>query len=374
MKCNPEAVIKVAESQVGYKEKASNSQLDDKNANAGSNNWNKYARDFDEEHPDFYNGKKNGYDWCDIFVDWCFVTAYGRSDAQKLLCQPDRSLGAGCEYSYRYFKDKGRIGDTPKLGAQIFFGDLDHTGIVVDYDDRYVYTVEGNSGNEVKRKKYSRSDSWIYGYGYPKYDDVTPAPAPSGTWTGKYPSLPSRGYFLTGDGYEKYKNKQEDIKYIQEFLNWAIDAPLEVDGCYGPATTKAVEQFQKNVGITVDGSYGKDTLAAAKSFTKSEKAEEKPHSEPQADVKPKYDVKATAEPKSYDASLSGSYRVNSRTGLNVRDGAGTNYKVLVAIPLGTKVECYGYYTDAEGIRWLYVAFDYNGKKYVGFASAQWLSK
>lgn len=173
-------------------------------------------------------------------------------------------------------------------------------------------------------------------------------------------------------GYEKYTNKQSDIKLIQEYLNWALDAHLEVDGCYGPATTKAVEDFQKKVGITADGSYGKQTLAAAKSFIKAEKAEEKPHSEPQTENKPKYDIEATHDSKSYDKALSGEYRVNSRTGLNIRDGAGTGYKVLIAIPLGTKVECYGHYTDAEGIRWLYVAFDYDGKRYAGFASGIWL--
>ena len=354
---NPQKVIDVALSQVGYHEKASNSQLDDFTANSGSNNWNKYARDFDEKYPDFYNGKKNGYDWCDIFVDWCFITAYGRAEAQKLLCQPNYSLGAGCEYSYGYFKDKGQTGSPPKKGAQIFFGDLDHTGIVVDFDDEYVTTVEGNSGNEVKKKKYSRNDSWIYGYGYPAYDEVTPTPTPQpsgNAWTGKYPSLPSRGYYLTGDGYERYQNKQPDIKLIQEYLNWAIDAHLEVDGFYGDMTTQAVAQFQQRVGIEVDGSYGKDTLAAAKAYRKG-------------DNKPSNDM-------SYDANLAGEYRVNSRTGLNIREGAGTNYRIIVAIPLGTRVSCAGYYKDAEGIRWLNVSFTYYGKTYTGYASSQWLSK
>lgn len=362
MKCNPEAVIKVAESQIGYHEKASNSQLDDFTANSGNNNWNKYARDFDEKYPDFYNGKKNGYDWCDIFVDWCFITAYGRAEAQKLLCQPNHSLGAGCEYSYGYYKDKGQTGSTPKKGAQIFFGDLDHTGIVIDFDSSYVWTVEGNSGNEVKKKKYSRNDSWIYGYGYPAYDEVTPTPTPQpsgNTWTGGYPTMPSRGYYLTGDGYERYQNKQPDIKLIQEFLNWAIDAHLEVDGFYGDMTTQAVAQFQQRVGIEVDGSYGKDTLKAAKAFRKNEPTPTPSQKE----------VKASQPAQSYNASIAGTYKVNSATGLNVRDGAGTQYKVLTAIPNGMKVENYGYYTDG----WLYIAFEQNGIKYIGFASKEWLT-
>lgn len=369
MKCNPEAVIKVAESQIGYHEKASNSQLDDFTANSGSNNWNKYARDIDEKYPDWYNGKKNGYDWCDIFVDWCFITAYGRSDAQRLLCQPNNSLGAGCEYSYGYFKDKGQTGSSPKKGAQIFFGDLDHTGIVVDFDSNYVWTVEGNSGNEVKKKKYSRNDSWIYGYGYPKYDEdmPTPTPTPSGnTWTGGYPKLPSRGYYLTGDGYERYENLQPDIKLIQEFLQWVFnldDDEVPVDGFYGEMTTAAVKSFQRLVGIEVDGSYGKDTLAAAKAYRKDSAPE------PSGNV-----VKASQQAMEYDENLAGTYIVDSYTGLNVRDGAGMNYEILVAIPDGQKVHNYGYYTDCEGIRWLYIAFLYENINYIGFASADWLKK
>ena len=35
-------LIKIAAAEIGYKEKASNSNLDDKTANAGSNNWTKY--------------------------------------------------------------------------------------------------------------------------------------------------------------------------------------------------------------------------------------------------------------------------------------------------------------------------------------------
>lgn len=280
MKCYASTVIKIAEAEIGYKEKATNDDLYDPTANIGRNNWNKYANDFDTKYPDFYNGKKNGYDWCDIFVDWCFVTAYGRADAQRLLCQPNKSLGAGCTYSFAYYKAQGQTGNTPKLGAQVFFGkyedDLDHTGIVVDFDNTYIWTVEGNTGadvNEVKSKKYNRNYYNIYGYGYPAYDKEEPQPQPTPTpagekWAGDFPKLPSRGYYLKGDGYDVYRNMQPDIKLIQEFLNWAIDARLEIDGFYGNLTTKAVRKFQALVVIKQDGSYGEKTLEKAKAFEK----------------------------------------------------------------------------------------------------------
>lgn len=99
----------------------------------------------------------------------------------------------------------------------------------------------------------------------------TPSPAPipsSDTWTGSYPDLPDRGYYLIGDGYECNTGYRYDIRDIQSFLNWAIDARLDVDGNYGIKTSEAVAKFQNLVGINVDGSYGSDTLAAAKSFSK----------------------------------------------------------------------------------------------------------
>ena len=57
-----ERLIRTARNEIGYLEKATNSQLDNKTANAGFNDWNKYARDLDKTN--LYNGPKNGYWWC----------------------------------------------------------------------------------------------------------------------------------------------------------------------------------------------------------------------------------------------------------------------------------------------------------------------
>ena len=182
--CAAAAVIAVAVAQIGYKEKASNSSLDDKTANAGSANYTKYARDFDQKYPNWYNGKKNGYAWCDMFVDWCFLTAFGYEKALALLCQPEKSCGAGCTYSLRYYKAKGQFHTSnPQPGDQIFFGtSLDnatHTGIVESVDKKQVHTIEGNTSNQVARRNYSLSNSRILGYGRPAYDGAsveTPQP------------------------------------------------------------------------------------------------------------------------------------------------------------------------------------------------------
>ena len=176
--CDASKVIAIAAAEIGYKEKKSNAQLDDKTANAGSGNYTKYARDFDQKYPKWYNGKKNGFAWCDMFVDWCFLTAYGYENALRLLCQPEKSCGAGCTYSLRYYKNKGQFHTSgPMPGDQIFFGtSLDnstHTGIVEKVTAQKVFTIEGNTSDQVARRSYALTNSRILGYGRPAYDAVT---------------------------------------------------------------------------------------------------------------------------------------------------------------------------------------------------------
>ena len=83
-----QAVVKTAEAEVGYCEKASNAQLNDKTANPGTNNYTKYAAYFDAQRGtyNFYNGRKNGPagEWCDMFVDWCMCQAFGMDTARKM--------------------------------------------------------------------------------------------------------------------------------------------------------------------------------------------------------------------------------------------------------------------------------------------------
>ena len=171
-----EKVLEIALDEVGYLEKKTNAQLDSKKANAGRNNYTKYARDLDNIK-DFYNGKKNGYAWCCVFVAWCFYKAVGTDRARELLCYRIKSLGASCSYAKNYYKKQKRYFTSPKKGDQVFFG-VGHTGIVYNVDNNYIYTVEGNTSNSsevvanggcVAKKKYRIGSSSISGYGRPNY-------------------------------------------------------------------------------------------------------------------------------------------------------------------------------------------------------------
>ena len=181
-----EKVIAIALAEVGYLEKETNAWLEHSTANAGDENFTKYARDLDAIG--FYNGAKNGYAWCDVFVDWCFVQAFGEEKALEMTFQPKLSFfnrGAGCRYSRRYYESRGRLFDSPQKGDQIFFWNEErtaacHTGLVYDADETWVYTVEGNTsvqagvvanGGGVRTKKYPLADERIAGYGRPDYEE-----------------------------------------------------------------------------------------------------------------------------------------------------------------------------------------------------------
>lgn len=192
MAYDKQKVINIALAEEGYREKNSASQLDDKAANAGSKNYTKYARDLDALG--FYNGRKQGAAWCDVFVDWCFVQAYGKAAALAMTFQPTKAAnncGAGCRYSRNYYKAKGQLFNDPQPGDQIFFWSADrsqvqHTGLVYKVTSSQVFTIEGNASDGVRRKVYSRAYSRLAGFGRPAYGTAQPAQqTPSAAATGQ---------------------------------------------------------------------------------------------------------------------------------------------------------------------------------------------
>lgn len=264
-------VIDVALAEVGYREKASNASLDDKTANAGSANRTKYARDLDVMG--FYNTGKQGVAWCDVFVDWCFVQAYGLAAALKLTCQSIGSAGAGCRYSRDYYKRKGQLYDDPQPGDQAFYwpknrtdkAAVQHTALVVAVDDTYYYTVEGNTssadgvvynGGGVYRKKYKLGYARSAGFGRPDWtmDEVA--------------DMDVRATLRKGD-------TGELVKQLQELLN--LDkryGGLKVDGIFGSGTLSSVRAFQADHGLTPDGVVGAKTWPVLDALKGQEKPPE----------------------------------------------------------------------------------------------------
>lgn len=170
-------LIDQAAKWVGYLEKRSNAHLDDFTANAGSNNYTCFARDY-REHT---SGNYQGQPWCAMFVSEVFVQAFGLDTARMLLCG---SLYHYCPTGAEQFKRAGCFSRTPEPGAVIFFTNgkrAYHTGIVTEVTATRVKTIEGNTsgasgvvenGGGVCRKSYSQNDSKILGYGLPPWSKL----------------------------------------------------------------------------------------------------------------------------------------------------------------------------------------------------------
>lgn len=190
-----ERLIATARAEVGYREKASNANLDDPTANAGTGNWNKYAAALDKT--DVMNGPKNGYDWCAIFVVWCFYKTFGLELFRKITGIPARSAAAGVGYLRGYFEQIGGLVTNPQPGDVIFFLTANgygwqHTGIVEKVENGYVYTIEGNAGTPqgVNTFAYPLGYNRIGGYGRAKWASV-PAEKPVETSTAPEASKPT---------------------------------------------------------------------------------------------------------------------------------------------------------------------------------------
>ena len=87
---------------------------------------------------------------------------------------------------------------------------------------------------------------------------------------------------------------------------------------------------------------------------------------------PNKKITASHKASVFNNALAGTYITTCN--LNLRNGAGINNNLLVTIPKGKHVTCYGYYSTF-GCKWLYV--EYYGKNdilYTGFVCSSFLKK
>ena len=315
-KCDPNTVIQVAEAEIGYLEKASNKQLDDKTANAGKNNYTKYNRDYmtwDKQAVVEIPDGSIDMQWCAAFVSWCFVMAYGLVAAAALLCG-----GLHCytptgasrfEKAGRYIK---RGEGKPKPGDVVFFwsdskGRIGHVGLVYKVSSSKVYTIEGNTsgantlvtnGGGVKKKSYSLTSTYIDGYGRPDYDGIEAGDAAElGLYKG-----------CTGKQVEQL---QQNLVALGYDLGDYGDQKNGVDGDFGTKTEEALKKFQSEHGLTVTGRY---TEADEKAMAAALDAKETP-----------------AQPSGPKVKITG----NS---VNIRTGPGKEYTSLHIAKKGEELD------------------------------------
>lgn len=260
-------LFEVAKAEVGYLEKKSNSKLGGKTDNAGWANYTKYARDMDNI-PDFFNGPKNGYDWCAVFVCWCFMKAYGAVSAMEMLFLPKRNAGASCTYLASRFKAQGKLfaadpqpGDLAlytRDGGRTFY----HIGIVTKVTDKKLRTIEGNTsggssvianGGGVFEKEYDRKAVTAW-YARPDYNPEEAAPAPvdpepekkpleeiaRAVIDGKYGDGDDRKLKLYAEGYNP-KEVQDEVNRILSGKKPAPAEPAVIAPKFGVGATYALQ-------------------------------------------------------------------------------------------------------------------------------------
>ena len=117
---------------------------------------------------------KNSDDWCDVFV----TTIFQREGLSGLIGRE-----CGVERHIQIFKRLGIWNEngasTPKAGDIITFnwdqdsqpnnGFADHIGIVESVSNGIIHTIEGNSGNQVRRNTYRIGHGNIRGFATPRY-------------------------------------------------------------------------------------------------------------------------------------------------------------------------------------------------------------
>ena len=105
-------------------------------------------------------------EWCACFVSWC-------ADQSGLIESGNVPKFSLCSEGVTWFQGKNKWqsdGTTPSAGMIIFFdwdhdGTSDHVGIVEKCEGGRVYTIEGNSSDQVRQRNYAVDYGAIMGYG-----------------------------------------------------------------------------------------------------------------------------------------------------------------------------------------------------------------
>ena len=252
-------LVNVARSQLGYHEGDNTSQLHGESS--GSSNYTEYGYWYGTQVQGHSGGSY--YAWCAYFISWCARQA---GIPTSIISNASYACAGSDNGDFKNLDYYARGSYTPKVGDLVFFcwegnsSCWDHVEIVIGVDSSNVTTLGGNtSTNNVKKRSWNLSNSYIRGYGVPKYtsgSNPTPTPTPSGSVQdltnpknpNKYSTPPSGTYLNVGDS-------GTYVRWLQACLN-QCGYSCDVDGQFGYGTAEALKSFQRKYGLTVDGGFG----------------------------------------------------------------------------------------------------------------------
>lgn len=241
-------VLDIALAEVGYQ---------------ANGKWNKFADELDKVNFFTGCGDKQGLDYCSVFTSWSAYKAVRNSngdfdpdvwDAHYFLYQPDSNdCAAVVGYVVDYYARNNAYYTNPKdleRGDQMIFQNskgYSHTGWCYNWDEKGVYTVEGNiNGGKVGTKFYPYSEfgNYIAGFGRPRYDgweykssndDVTPEPAPTPAPEPEpAPFTPGTEYTVdVGSWLNIRENPDSDSKKLGELYDGAKVIVYEINNGWG---------------------------------------------------------------------------------------------------------------------------------------------
>lgn len=195
------------------------------------------------EDPPGSNRNKFSESWHHPPEPWCADAVTRWLEDAGALDVPQSSYTPALAIAYA---NAGRFGQTPRVGAVVFFqwpgmGRIAHVGLVEAVrPDGSVVTIEGNTdeaggrtGGKVMRKVRRAN---IAGYGYPRYTPAAPAVARVDRLLG-IANPPMKG---------------QDVLNVQRALN-RLGNHLPETGVYDRATADLVAVFQHNREINERG-------------------------------------------------------------------------------------------------------------------------
>ncbi len=130
----------------------------------------------------------NGQPWCAMFICWCAAKSGVPTTVIPKIANADR----GWAKKQKVYHRSVQWGENyiPKAGDLIYFSwsvrdYADHIGMVsgtgMKNGVRYVYTIEGNKHDKVKKGEYPINNKYILGYASPKYSGVPTTTVKPGT-------------------------------------------------------------------------------------------------------------------------------------------------------------------------------------------------